>query len=307
MQGEKEAPFFNGLREATGISLQVSYKPLESVGFKDTHQLAMLRDGVFDLASLRFMQNSEAEPGLFGIDLPGISPDYETAKQVVTAYSGTLEHYLQTSFKVKLLGIWTFGPQEMFCTRPIARLQDVRGRKVRVGSLSLSDFISNLGGVAVALPFDDTRNALALGLVDCAITSAASANSAGWVSNAPYNFQLAIHFGLNGYAMSLKKWNALSAQEQAALQQAFDRYLADVWQFSQTLRLDAHRCNTGGPCQHGTPYKGFAITPTAQDVELLRSITRSTVLPAWGEKCERIHPGCMQEWQLKMAGLMPLS
>ena len=304
LQQQKEAPFFANLRNATGIALQVDYKPLEAVGFKDDHQLQMLKDGVFDLVSLRFLQNSEAEPALLGIDLPGLSPDYHTAHKVSTAYAQTVDHYLQDKFKAKLLGVWTFGPQEFFCARPLQRLQDIRGRKVRVGSNSLADFITELGGVPVAIPFDDTRNALALGLVDCAITSATSANSAGWVTSAPYNFQMVVHFGLNGYAISLKKWNALSAQEQQRLSAAFDKYLADLWLFSQKLRDDAHLCNTGGACLYGNAYKGFNTPPAAQDIGLLRAITLRKVLPTWGTKCDVEHRGCMDLWQEKLAAIL---
>ena len=47
------------------------------------------RDGLFDLVSLRFIQNSEAEPSLQGIDLVGLYADYDTARRVVLAgYDG---------------------------------------------------------------------------------------------------------------------------------------------------------------------------------------------------------------------------
>ena len=304
LQQQKEAPFFNNLRNASGIALQVNYKPLEAVGFKDNYQLQMLKDGVFDLVSLRFLQNSEAEPALIGIDLPGLSPDYATARKVTEAYSETLDTYLQEKFKAKLLGIWTFGPQEFFCSRPLQRLQDIQGRKVRVGSNSLADFITELGGTPVVIAFDETSNAMAQGLVDCAITSASSANSAGWVASAPYNFQLVVHFGLNGYAISLKKWEALTVQEQKRLSAAFDKHLADLWQFSQTLRDDAHLCNTGGACLYGAAYKGVNAKPDAQDVQLLRSITQRKVLPIWGTKCDKVHSGCMHRWQEKLSAMM---
>lgn len=303
LQGTKEAPFFQGLRERTGLPFRVTYKPLESVGLKDSFQLHGLKDGAFDLVSLRFLQNSEIEPSLQGIDLVGMNSDYATAERVIKAYAPTVDTYLQNAFNSKLLGIWSFGPQEIFCRKPIARLEDLRGMKVRVGSPTLASFITELGGTPAVLPFDDTRNALATGLVDCAVTSAASANFAGWPEHAQYYFPLAVHFGLNGYAISLKKWNALSHQEQRLLQQTFDAYMADLWQFTQEIHRDAARCNVGDTCRHGKPYRMTLVPPSPADVALLRSLTRKKLLAEWGERCDLTRPGCMANWRTLFGSL----
>ena len=115
LQSEKEAPFFNRLSAQTGLPIKVTYHALNDVGFRDTHQLHMIRDGQFDLVSLRFIQNSDAEPSLFGIDLVGLNTDWDKAQAVVREYSPTVDRYLQETFHAKLLGIWTFGPQVFFC------------------------------------------------------------------------------------------------------------------------------------------------------------------------------------------------
>ncbi|MCE9632387.1 MAG: TRAP transporter substrate-binding protein DctP [Planctomycetia bacterium] len=305
LQQRKEAPFFQNLRNTTQLPLQVTYKPLETVGFKDTHQLRMLKEGLFDLVSLRFLQNRAAEPGLEGIDLAGLIPDYKTAEQVVRAYSPTLDRYLQERFKVKLLGVWTFGPQEFFSRTPIRHLEDLRGRKVRVGDASLATVISALGGIPAVIPFDDTEEALAIGLVDCAVSSAASASHAGWTEHAPYYFPLAVHFGLNGYVISLKKWNEFSPRQRVILQRAFDDYLADLWRFSQQLHEEAARGggDLGGPdgsCQL------VLAEPSADDVRLLHEIAIAKSLPAWAEKCRKSRPECPAEWREKLAAFLDL-
>ena len=300
LQNTKEAPFFNKLKETTGLPLKVTYRPLNTVGFKDTYQLYMLKDGLFDLVSLRFIQNSEAEPALQGIDLAGLYSDYDTARTVVRTYSETLDRYLNDTFDVKLLGVWTFGPQVLFCSKPIQHIEDIKGLKVRVGSASLATLISSLDGTPFIIPFDDTKSALAIGLVDCAITSATSANFAGWPEHTRYYFPLAIHFGLNGYAISLKKWSVFSKKEQAILTAAFDAYLDDLWKFSQTTHLDSSNCNIGHECKNGTSYHMILVEPSMHDVQVLEAIARTRLLPEWAEKCERVHPGCRDEWTAKV-------
>lgn len=302
LQKQKEQPFFEGLRAQTGIPFAVKYKPLESVGFKDTHQLQMLKEGLFDLVSLRFVQNSDAEPGLLGLDLVGLSSSYADARKVTTAYSSTVDRYLRERFHAKLLGVWTFGPQEFFCRKPVRRLEDVKGLRVRVGSRSIAVFISALQGSSAVIPFDDTKNALAIGLIDCAVSSAASANAAGWPEVAKFNYPLAIQFGLNGYAISLKKWNALSAKQQSDLTAAFEAYITDLWQFTLDTQIDASSCNTGGPCKLGHAYRMETSQPQPGDLQRLTTILNKTVLPDWGEQCDKVHPGCLREWQDKVYG-----
>lgn len=305
LQRAKEEPFFAGLAQATRLPLRVTYRPLNTIGLKDTHQLRMLKDGQFDLVSLRFIQNSEAEPSLQGIDLVGLYADFDTARRVVLRYAGTVDRYLSETFDAKLLGVWTFGPQVFFCRPPIRGIEDLAGLKVRVASPSMGTLIAALGGIPAIIPFDDTKNALAIGLVDCAITSAASANFAGWTEHTRYYFPLVVHFGLNGYAISLKKWNQFSAREQAILQGAFDAYLNDLWRFSQETHQDASDCIIGRPCRNGIPYQLQLVDPSPEDVRIFKEIAQNQVLPAWAEKCEQIHPGCRREWEEKVLPQLP--
>ena len=301
---QREVPFFRNLAATTGVPFKVTYLPTEAVGFKDTHQLQMLKVGMVDLVSLRFLQNSAAEPALQGIDLVGLNFDFPTAEKVIRAYAPTLDRYLQERFSVKLLGVWTFGPQEIFCRTPIGRIEDLKGLRVRVGGASLATCITELGGTPAIIPFDDTKHALATGLVDCAVTSAASANYAGWPEHASHYFPLAVHFGINGYAISLTKWQSLTRREQVLLQGAFDAYLADLWHFTQEIRRDAFLCNTGRDCRYGKRYQMALVKPSAHDVQLVREITINKVFPEWAEQCEKIHPGCREEWQEKLAPLL---
>ena len=303
LQNAKEMPFFAGLAAATGLPLVVNYQPLDQVGFKDTYQLPMLKAGLFDLVSLRFIQNSEIEPSLQGIDLVGLITDFETARNVAHSYSSSIDRYLHDDYDAKLLGIWTFGPQVFFCRTPIRSLEDLNGLKIRVASQSIARLISALGATPAIIPFDDTKNALAIALVDCAVTSAASGNFAGWAGLTHYYFPMPVHFGLNGYAISLKKWYELSGREQARLQAAFDTYMDDLWKFSQEMHNDSSACNTGHACKYGVPTHMTLVNPTKADVAKLREIMVTQLIPEWSARCEQAHPGCRQDWMEKVFAL----
>src|SRR5690606_39535798 len=55
-----------------------------------------------------------------------------------SAYFDTLDTRLQKQFRTKLLGIWPFGPQIMFCRKPVDSFAAIKGLKVRTYDQSLA-------------------------------------------------------------------------------------------------------------------------------------------------------------------------
>ena len=82
IQKNKEAPFFEKFAERTGLPIDADYKPIDTLGIKDTEQLRVMKAGLFDIVSLRVSQNSRDEPTLLGLDLVGAAPDYATGRKV---------------------------------------------------------------------------------------------------------------------------------------------------------------------------------------------------------------------------------
>ena len=208
---------------------------------------------------------------------------------------------------VKLLGLWSFGPQVMVCRAPLTGLRDIRGRTVRVASPGLAQLMEAIGAVPAVMPFEDTEAALASGIVDCAVTSAASASFAGWTRHTRAFYPLTFQFGFNGYAISMRRWASLSADEQARLEKAFQRFNARLWNYSQTLQRQSEACIVGGPCRNLKSQQLTRVEPRAEDVRLLQDLSRRIVLPSWSARCERRHPGCRQEWERKVAPVLEFS
>jgi len=298
IQKNKEQPFFEHFAERTGLPIDVDYKPIDTLGLKDTEQLRVLKAGLFDIVSLRVSQNSRDEPTLLGLDLVGASPDYATGRKVAKAYFETVDARLQQQFNVKLLSVWPFGPQILFCKKPITKLADVKGLKVRVYDQNLAKFIELVGGTPVPLGFADTQQSLSLGVVDCAITGPSSANSAGWPEVTTHQMPLGFQMALNGYAMSMKSWNSLKPDQQVKLKAAFDKLTDEIWTYSEELFQDALNCNAGkDPCTTGKKFKLVNVPVTSADSELISSAVAKVSLPVWAEACDKTNPGCSQKWR----------
>lgn len=303
IQSQLEKPFFETLAATTGLPLDVRYRTLDEIGLKDTHQLEMLRDGSLDLVSLRFLQNTQSEPTLLGIDLPGLNTDFDTARAVIEAYQQVVDRRLQQRYGVKLLGVWTFGPQVFFCRKPVKALADLAGLRVRVGGTTVAHVISAAGGTPVIVPFDDVRDALKNGMIDCAITSSGSANFAGWPQYATHYFPLTTQMGLNGYAISLRVWNELSSRQQQVLQDAFTKHVEAIWAYARELHEDTSSCNVGGPCRLGKRYDLIGVQPTPSDVRALRAHMLGGI-KQWAQDCDQVDAGCSAEWHRLIAPIL---
>jgi TRAP-type transport system periplasmic protein len=301
IQQKKEQPFFENLAKTTGLPLDVDYKPMDVVGIKDAEGLRVLKSGLFDIVTLRIAQVSRDEPFLLGADLVGLNPNYEVAGKVVDAYREDFDKRLQERFNGKLLGIWPFGPQVIFCNAPISGLADLKGKKVRVYDQSLAKFIEQIGGVPVSISFGETQQSLQRGVVDCAITGPSSANSAGWPEVTTHFMPLGFQIALNAYAMNLNTWKKLTPEQQGKLTSAFKQLEDDIWTYSKELFDDAVRCNVGKePCTTVKKFKMTEVPVTETDLKMVQDAVETVSFPAWSEVCNKSFAGCGDLWKKRL-------
>lgn len=298
IQKNKEKPFFEDFAKRTGLPMDADYKSIDSLGIKDTEQLRVMKAGLFDIVSLRVSQNSRDEPTLLGMDLVGAAPDYETARKVYDAYFDTLDQRLQKQFQIKLLGVWPFGPQILFCKKPLTKLADLKGMKVRVYDQNLAKFIESVGGTPVPLSFSEVHQALSLGVVDCAISGPSSANSSNWPEVSTHQYPLGFQMALNAYAMTMNAWNKLTPDQKVKMQAAFKILTDDIWVYSKELTQDALNCNSGKqPCTTGKSFNMVNVPVTPADIATVRKAVAAISLPTWAEICDRSNPGCSDAWK----------
>jgi TRAP-type C4-dicarboxylate transport system substrate-binding protein len=298
IQQKKEEPFFQNLAKTTGLPLDVDYKPMDVVGIKDAEGLRVLKSGLFDVVTLRLAQVSRDEPFLLGLDIVGLNPNYDVARKVMESYREAFAKRLEERFNGKLLGLWPFGPQVVFCNAAINGLTDLKGKKVRVYDQSLAKFIEQIGGIPVSISFGETQQSLQRGVVDCAITGPSSANSAGWPEVSTHFMPIGFQIAFNAYAMNLNTWKKLTPEQQTKLTAAFKKFEDEVWAYSQELFDDAVRCNVGKePCTTVKKFKMVEVPVKEADLKLVRDAITQVSFPAWSEVCEKSFAGCGETWK----------
>ncbi len=298
IQKNKEQAFFENFAARTGVDVKVNYKPLDVTGFKAEETLRLLKNGLFDIVAVRMAEATRDEPFFLGMDLAGMNPNYKTAKSIYDRYKDAFAQRLHDRFNSRLMGMWVFGPQVLWSRVPLNGLADIKGKKVRVGELSMSKFMESLGAIPVVVPFAEIQQALSKGVVDAAVTGASSGNSAGLPEVSSHFMPLGFLIAYVGYGMNEKTWNKFTPEEQAKISKAFEELVDEIWAYSEELHEDALRCTTGKkPCETVTEYNLVEVPVTEDDLALLRKGVVEVSYPAWAEVCDKGYPECSKIWK----------
>lgn len=290
-----ERPFFSKLNERD--DLNVTYNTMDAIGLEAADALRMLRTGAFDVMSVQIGMASRDDPFFEGVDLAGVAQDLDEQRNVVEAIREKMDARLQERFNAKLMTLWPFGPQMLFCNGEIDGVDDLAGKKVRVFTPSMSRLVEGLGATPVTLQFSEVYLALQRGVADCGVTAPTAANSGKWPEVTTHLVPLPLSFSVQGHFMNLKAWNRLDATQQEELTAAFKEMEQQMWDIAYNVNDDAIGCSTGQEnCERHTEYDMTLVDIGESSSQQVREITEKTVLPVWGENCNQIYPECTQVW-----------
>lgn len=292
-----EQPFFEHLAKTVGVNMRVTYSPMDVVNVKAADALRLLKSGAFDVASVQIGIASRDDPFLEGIDLAGVATDIPDMKKVVDAYRDAFDKEVQKKFNAKVLTLWPFGPQILFCKEPIQRLADFKGKKVRTFTTSMATLMKGLGATPVTLQYSEVYLALQRGVADCGVTAAAAGNGGKWPEVTKYLLPLAVSGAMQGHFMNLNTWNKFTPEQQQKLTVAFKGMEEHMWKLAADITQDAVNCNTGQkPCKGFQSYDMKLEKVTPSESHELKEVVSKDVLPEWGRNCDAVIPDCAKRW-----------
>ncbi len=289
-----EGPFWNE-RIATASDGQIigEIKPQTELGLKGFEIMRLVKNGVFDFA-FGLPGYVAAENAVFeGADLSSVTQDIETQRKVADAYFPTLDKSFAEIYNAKLLMLYPFPSQTLWCNAEINGIDDLNGKKIRVYATSLGDFVEGAGGTSVTIPFAEVIPALEKGVADCGITGTMSAYKANWHQVATHAYTLRVGWGLAFGAMNMDKWNAMSAEQQELLSAEIATLTDEMWTETATEDEVAISCITGGECAIGEPGAMTLVEPSDADLEIRDQIANDVVLARWADRCGE---DCAANW-----------
>ncbi len=204
-----------------------------------------VRDGLVDVSYVTASYTPARHILPLVAELPGGG---DTALVNSVAYSRIHWKYLDRVGEyrgVKLLGVFTHGPGQMFTKRRIAGISDVQGLKIRTGGGVAEAVARALGASAFVKPAPESYELLKGGVADGVffpLESIVSFKLDSVVEQATL-FPGGMYSSAFGFFMNEAKWNKLSKQDQAAIEKLSGEHLARLagrsWDEADRKGLDA--------------------------------------------------------------------
>lgn len=295
-----EKPFYNEvLKKTSGGKVIGSVNPITELGLKGWEVMRLLKLGVFDVAHGVYGYVSSEDPSLEGVDLSGAATTFKQSKKIVEAYEGILGERFNKTFNAKYLMTFRWPSQFIFCNQPINKVTDLKGKKIRVYSTTLGDFVQGVGGTSVTIAFAEVVPALQKGVADCGITGSMPAYQAKWHEVITHAMIMPVGAGMGFAAMSNKMWNGLNADTKSYIQKQYDDLSARQWVNAQTEDEEALNCLSGrGACGKGDTGTVKLTEPSAADIKERNRVLKDFVLKKWAARCSA---ECVTNWNATVA------
>lgn len=130
-------------------------------------------------------------------------------------------------------------PQGLYTNRPVQRVSDLRGSKMRTYNATTQRIADLMGASAVDVPMAQVRQALADGSVDCMITSAVTGVDNQVWSHVKNYYEINAWYPKNVTFVNAKAFDALPAEVQRSLLQACAAAETRGWAESEKVANDS--------------------------------------------------------------------
>jgi TRAP-type C4-dicarboxylate transport system substrate-binding protein len=146
---------------------------------------------------------------------------------------------------VKLLGVFTHGPGQMFTKKPVASIADVQGLKIRTGGGGAEAVAKALGASAFVKPAPESYELLNSGVADGVFFPLESIVSfkLETVLEQATLFPGGMYSSAFGFFMNEDKWNKLPKQDQEAIEKISGEHIARLagasWDEADRKGMDA--------------------------------------------------------------------
>ncbi len=225
-QGAKR--FADRVREATGGELEIVLHPGASLGFKGPELLRAVAEGQLAIAEVPTGMVEGDAPVLALTAQPFISTNafeqrllYQLAKPT---YAKVLKRFNQFTL---YSSVWPFSG--IYTQRPIKRLADLKGLKMRVYDGTGLAFGKATGIAARKMPFSEVYPAMKAGLLDSMYTSSVSGVDAKAWEVLKYFTPINIVGPVNMVNVNLKAWNKLPRRVQETVLEIASYMEDEMW------------------------------------------------------------------------------
>jgi len=215
-------------RTAGRVELDVTTVP--ELGFSGQELLRALRSNLIDYSDIVAGFVAGEFPAIEAPQLAGVFGDYEDCRKAVDAWSEKVLKQNEQLMGGRLFASFNYNSVLLFSKFPVDDLSAIKGKKIRTFSVSLSDYITALGGEPVSIATGDLYAALERGTIDGAIVGPDQVEGGRLYEVSKYLTNL--HFGSSpGYnVISRRTWDRLPDDLKAVFDDLSAAYTQRGWE-----------------------------------------------------------------------------
>lgn len=224
--------FAEAVKEATDGEVTITVHSGGALGIKGPEGMAAVRDGLVPIADILLSQQVGEAP-ILGIEtLPYLAPTMPDLALLHKFFRPTVDE-VAADMNQKVLYLVPWPGQAVYSPNKITTLDDMQGLTIRVVDANGTDFFKALGATPVQMPWGEVVPSLAAGTIKGVTTSSSSGvDGAFWefLKNMnTFNWQASS----NMVSVSLDAWNALSPEDQKAIEAVAEKLEGQFWMNSR--------------------------------------------------------------------------
>ena len=232
------APFCKKVDELTGGKVKIKIYPGGALG-KPKQLPDAARDGITDIAFIIPAFTTGRFPRISAMDLPFLA---ETSVQGTKVLYDLWDKHFAADFKdYKVLWVYN-SPVGHFMTinKPIHKMEDVKGLKMRTPSAYMSKFLKILGANPIGMPISKLTMSLQKKVIDGMLTALSAVQDFRLFDLIGHITESSVYVMPMAVVMNKEKWNSLPDYAKKAIDQASGKQ----WGLHASKVYDNHDQNT---------------------------------------------------------------
>ena len=274
---EKWQWFADEMKTRTNGEVTVDVTSFPELNLTGQELIRLLDANIVDIAEVVTGYVSGEVPLIEGVQLPGVSKDYDQARAAYEAWLPAVVAPNAAAVGGKPIGSFAFSSQYLWSKFPIEGLDDLKGKKVRVFAVSQADYFTALGAEPVFIPLADVYSALERGVVDAVVTGPESGAGLKLWEVVDHVIDLRLGVGAGFVVVNASSLDALSPEAKAA----FDELTPKLNELGWTLGTKDTQAGIAKAVENGMT-STIPGKPEWQD--RLTEIARTVVVPKWIER-----------------------
>ncbi|KAA5607578.1 TRAP transporter substrate-binding protein [Roseospira marina] len=220
--------FADAVETATDGDVVITVHSGGALGIKGPEGMAAVRDGLVPIADI-LMNQQVGEAPILGIEtLPYLAPTMPDLALLHKFFRPKLEE-VAASMNQKLLYMVPWPGQAVYAKTPINSIEDLSGLKMRVVDANGYDFFNRLGAAPLQMPWGEVVPSLAAGTISSVTTSSSSGVDGSFWEFMDYMSTFNWQASSNIVTVNLDAWNALSPEDQVAIEDTARRLEGEFW------------------------------------------------------------------------------